>query len=324
MTYEYQRSDFTCNNPEYFMAVCQYKTHSYVMVGVRDSKTGEQLILNSIGRKGGFFGTNLTNELMPNREQSIGIQAFTITKDQYGEFVHFLEEMLKVGKSNATVLAVPSEWLPNEKPNDNNDNVSFSWVNLKPTGFITKSEKGDVYDASKIQQGIALNNNCRTTAKYLTKTTMTAESLPNVPSFYRSSLPFKAILSQGKISTPLFIYPPPPPAIQDPEMKKQWEVLKKIYARIDKIAKSSSDDNSKSSHEKFNSLKGLYQTQYNKLVGKQSSLKELMDDINQYVLQEKSVIDDKRSFMGRFFKFKTATRKMFNEIQEECSKIKPK
>lgn len=171
------------------------------------------------------------------------------------------------------------------------------------------------YDSEQIRQGVSLDNNCRTAAKHITQVTMSAESLPNVSSFFLRSLPFKAHLSNGKISDKLFIYPPPPPMQKKSENMVEWKILNRIYNRLDKIAKTSSKD-MEESYKKFELLKTLYQQQYDKLTGGKHNLQDLMYDIKQYIEQEANaeIIDTPRN---SFFHFKTSTRKMFEQIQKE-------
>lgn len=318
MTYKYNQGSFTCNKPELFMAVCKYKGHSYMIVGVKDSKTQEQLVLATFGRKG-FFGTLLSTENMPKKSESlIEMQAFTISVNQYADLIKFLAKMKKNQSSNAAIFAVPSAWV--EAGPESGEQVSFTWLNpdKKIEDLIDpKSDQANDngYNSDKIKQGISLDTNCRTTAKYITQTTMGIDSLPNVSSLFFTSLPFKAKLCDGKIKDRLFIYPPPLPVHQNPEDKAQWDILKKMYGRMDKIAKSASGKNMDSSHEKFDLIKTLYQEQYNKLTQGRHSINDLLGDIQRYISQDANatIIDTPR----RFAIFKTSTRKMFEQIQEE-------
>ncbi|VEB38213.1 hypothetical protein [Legionella cherrii] len=318
MTYTYNQGSFTCNKPELFMAVCKYKDHSYMIVGVKDSETQEQLVLATFGRKG-FFGTSLSTEYMPKKSESlIEMQAFTISINQYANLIQFLAKMKKNQRSNAAIFAVPSTWI--EAVQESGEQVHFTWLNYDKKIETLSEPRSDQandsgYDPDKIKQGISLDTNCRTTAKYITQTTMGVDSLPNVSSLFFTSLPFKAKLCDGKIKEKLFIYPPPLPVHQNPEDKAQWDILKKMYARMDKIAKSASGKNMDSSHEKFDLIKTLYQEQYNKLTQGKQSINDLLGDIQRYISEgaNATIIDRPR----RFAFFKTSTRKMFEQIQKE-------
>ncbi|HHF7365497.1 TPA: hypothetical protein ACPSKY_000593 [Legionella bozemanae] len=321
MQYKYNQDSFTCKKPEFFMAVCGYKNHSYMIIGVKDSETQEQFVIGMFGRRGGLMGTYLTNERMPQRSQSlIGIQAFTISETQYKNLIQFLADLKKNYKSNAAVFAVPSTWLNRGDPSEQNEAVRFTWLNYMANSKTNRIEDLDLdgsasYDSEQIRQGVSLDNNCRTAAKHITQVTMSAESLPNVSSFFLRSLPFKAHLSNGKISDKLFIYPPPPPMQKKSENMVEWKILNRIYNRLDKIAKTSSKD-MEESYKKFELLKTLYQQQYDKLTGGKHNLQDLMYDIKQYIEQEANaeIIDTPRN---SFFHFKTSTRKMFEQIQKE-------
>ncbi|QLZ69032.1 protein kinase family protein [Legionella sp. PC1000] len=325
MRYKYDQDSFTCKKPEFFMAVCGYKNHSYMIIGVKDSETQEQFVIGMFGRRGGLLGTYLTNERMPKKSQSlIDIQAFSISQSQYRSLIKFLQEMKISHKANAAAFAVPSNWVNDTGDPSEQDEIRFTWLDHIATSKKNRIQDLDLsdldgnthYDPEQIRQGIALDNNCRTAAKHLTQATMSAESLPNVSSFFLRSLPFKAHLSNGKISDKLFIYPPPPPVLKNPENKQEWEILNRMYKRMDKIAKSGSSKGMDESYKKFELLKTLYQQQYDKLTGGKHNLHDLMDDIKQYIEHEANaqIIDTPRN---SFFHFKTSTRKMFEQIQKE-------
>ncbi|AWN74241.1 hypothetical protein LEAN103870_13415 [Legionella anisa] len=325
MEYKYDKNSFTCKKPEFFMAVCGYKNHSYMIIGVKDSVTQEQFVIGMLGRRGGLMGTFLTNERMPQNSQSlIDIQAFSISQNQYKSLIQFLKQMKISHKANAAAFAVPSNWLNNTGDQPEKDEVSFTWLSHMANSQTNRIEDLDLsdldestsYDPEQIRQGISLDNNCRTAAKHLTQATMNAESLPNVSSFFLRSLPFKAHLSQGIISDKLFIYPPPPPVQKKSENAVEWEILNRMYIRLDKIAKSASSKGMDESYKKFELLKTLYQQQYDKLTDGNHNLHDLMDDIKQYIEQEANaaIIDTPRN---SFFHFKTSTRKMFEQIQKE-------
>ena len=300
------------------MAVCKYKDHSYMIVGVKDTKTQEQLVLATFGRKG-FFGTLLSTENMPKKSQSlIEMQAFTITVNQYADLIKFLAKMKKNRRSNAASFAVPTAWI--EAGHESGEQVSFTWLNSNNKIEDLSEQRSDQandsgYEPDQIKPGISLDSNCRTNAKYITQTTMGVDSLPNVSSLFFTSLPFKAKLCDGKIKEKLFIYPPPLPVHQNPEDKAQWDILKKMYGRMDKIAKSASGKNMDSSHEKFDLIKTLYQEQYNKLTQGKQSINDLLGDIQRYISEgaNATIIDRPR----RFAFFKTSTRKMFEQIEKE-------
>ncbi|HHT0591861.1 TPA: hypothetical protein ACTXXA_002881 [Legionella anisa] len=325
MEYKYDKNSFTCKKPEFFMAVCGYKNHSYMIIGVKDSVTQEQFVIGMLGRRGGLMGTFLTNERMPKNSQSlVDIQAFSISQNQYKSLIQFLKQMKISHKANAAAFAVPSNWLNNSGEQPEQDEASFTWLSHmgnSQTNRIEDLELSDLdgntsYDPEQIKPGISLDNNCRTAAKHLTQATMNAESLPNVSSFFLRSLPFKAHLSKGIISDKLFIYPPPPPMQKKSENAVEWEILNRMYVRLDKIAKSASSKSMDESYKKFELLKTLYQQQYDKLTGSNHNLHDLMDDIKQYIEQEANatIIDTPRN---SFFHFKTSTRKMFEHIQKE-------
>ncbi len=308
------------------MAVCGYKNHSYMIVGVKDSETQEQFVIGMFGRRGGLMGTYLTNERMPLKSRSlIDIQAFTISKTQYKNLIQFLADLKNKYKSNAAAFAIPSTWLNRGEHSEEDEEIRFIWLDHMATSKTNRIEdlnlsdsdrRSTGYDPEQIRQGISLDNNCRTAAKHITQVTMSAESLPNISSFFLRSLPFKTHLSNGKISDKLFIYPPPPPVLKNAENRQEWKILNRMYKRIDQIAKSASSKGMDESYKKFELLKTLYQQQYDKLTGGKHNLHDLMDDIKQYIEHEENaqIIDTPRS---SFFHFKTSTRKMFEQIQKE-------
>jgi hypothetical protein len=313
MPYEFLIGEFSCHNPELFIAVCSYKNHSYIIVGARDSKTGVQYVLAHFGR----FVQGLMPERMPTRAEGvpIDIQAFSLTLKQYEQLFYFLK------KSNPTIsFAIPKVWLDNENTSETGQDIEFIWGS--GTGANSKSS---TIDMPTVVGGLSLSNNCRTNAKSIVEKTIKADHLPGVSSFFFLGLPFKTHLSNGHIYEQLFIYPPPPPQLKGMgDNDPQWRILNKLYKRLDDIAKTSHRMDLELSHKKFDALKALYQKEYEKLMGSEPvSTMDLLSDIQHWVSKDlnKSLIDDRRS--KSIFKFKTSTRSMFDGILKEYKKIMP-
>ncbi|KTD48044.1 hypothetical protein Lrub_1492 [Legionella rubrilucens] len=298
------------------MSVCSYKKHSYIIVGARDRETGNQYVLAQFGR----FVQGLMPEGMPTRKEGIliGIQAFTISIEQYQQLFFYLKS------SNPSIMcAIPKAWLAHENDYDPEGKIDFIWNDSlkKPAFKQTAAKKAEL---PEVVGGLSLSNNCRTNAKQITKKLLNTESLPGVSSLYFRSLPFKAHLSKGIIREELFIYPPPPPLKNMGDNERQWRILRKMYNRLNGIAKTALRMDNNHSHTKFNSLKTLYQQEYDKLMGANPlSIFDLLKDIQTWVDTDanKAVIDGRRS--NSMFKFKTTTRKMFNDILKENKSGKP-
>ncbi|WP_058480109.1 hypothetical protein [Legionella waltersii] len=311
MPYKFLSGSFSCHNPQLFMSICSYKNHSYIIVGARDSKTGEQYVLAHFGR----FVQGLMPERMPTRTEGIpiDIQAFSFTFTQYEQLFYFLK------KCNPNIsCAVPMVWLENKSCSEPGQDVEFIWSEGNPA----KSNQSTI-DMPKLVGGLSLSNNCRTNAKSITEKTIKADHLPGVSSFYFRGLPFKAHLSNGHIYEQLFIYPPPPPQLKgNRDNDQQWHILNKLYLRLDEIAKTSYRKDPAISHRKFDALKELYQIEYDRLIGAEPvSTMNLLSDIDHWVNRDvnKSLIDERRS--TSFFKFKTSTRNMFDAILKDYKKI---
>lgn len=200
--------------------------------------------------------------------------------------------------------------------------VTFEYTS-KPIveGLGQTSGEEDEKQIYRRAQEFTYSNTCRHTAVDLVKLATANPKAPhNVSSQFFSKLPIKTTLVAGKLTLPFFILPPPPKTNgknkNNEDMLRTERILKKLYHRMEKL----STEKSEKALEKFNLIKSIY----NKHAGKDNvSADEIIASIAEWISSPeiKKPLCELREkyFIDRFVERKSATKKMFEEIQEMAS-----
>lgn len=307
---------------EFFIAVCTYKVHSYITLGVKNKE--EVNVLASIGKKAHqntspchfifgnadaslntepfMFGTKKNNE--------VSYKAFSISYKHYIEFIAYLKN---VARSQRQVNQVKSlhAYLPES---NNPSRLLWSYIENFSSNESTLSDEDRAY-YSHIN---VINNSCRHGAIRLAQHASHRKDLgESASTCFFKSLPLTAIFCGGTVTkaTPYFyILPMPPTAFEGIDSKKAG-ILNQLYKRLDEIVLS--EQQNPVTIQKFQKIKQLYidLTQDDEL-----PLLSVINGIETWERENQALIATHRK--SHWFSFQTATQKMFAQLHDDFTSFR--
>ena len=230
-------------NSELFVAVCKFKKHSFLMVGVHDKASNERHILFSLGKTlakneclnhfrfflGGAPSVIRENDFVytPNA-RDISYKAFAISDEQYEQLIGLVIAS-KHKTSEADIYAFRLETQADGRKTYTLNNLSASKT----------STTADEIDKSICT--LTLRNNCRKTAMQFLDAVLDSRYKGNdISSNPLTELPFTTTIYKGKFFTALYILPSPPSCKNC--STKQYQMLARIYRQLEKLPKKCIED----------------------------------------------------------------------------------
>ncbi|CDZ79015.1 hypothetical protein BN59_03330 [Legionella massiliensis] len=329
-------------NSEFFIAICKLGVHSYVAAGVKE-RSGQHRFLGSFGKvgnpeKGGactaskaicstlFSETDafITNERVINYKEgdserrpawrTVRYKAYGIT---YRHYLQFLAHMAALSHEQEKALEnsrLPSSWykLKAYTPIEEDETtVGFKW------GPLSIEDYEQELDVCPNEFHLAaFGNTCRHSAIRLVEAARQTAGLgEGVSTTFFRELPLEADFGRGVVGVDHHFYILPLPPTSYPEIGDEKQaILVELYDRLDSMMLIAQDD--PNSIEKFEELKKLYQETAGKVP---DSIHDVIISIKEWESDHKDLIDTHRAW--HFFS-STATRKMFNRLDEQFAQIR--
>lgn len=351
---------------EFYIAIAKEGVHSFLMSGVM--MDGKAIPLARVGKSNLIdpsFGTGFRDQLRmfgkvagshsqamlmdegieeePDYNPNISYQAYSITYEQYLEFLRMIKEVHEqqlqyykdrvLPDKNYKELSFPEKglyklrsglkcYIP-EESSSGQVKLAYKAVQQYQPSELPDQEhvrQHIVSDASEIR----IANTCRTTARSILDYVLGYS--PDVPALFAIGLDYVTKLSAGKPTTHTFYVLPQPPKCFEAEPAKM-SALKELYKKIENIPKIQPE--SDTTRKKFDELKHLYL----ELAGKpQLGLMEVLDIITVHRAANNELFDKHRGeglvrSFAELLKLRTGTQaaydRMEKAIKKEIERINP-
>lgn len=295
----------------FFIALCQYKTHSFVNAGIILNE--EARLLASFGKVSAVEPTcaNLMQTLFSQTKASIRneplighgnidatpitYKAYEINYRQYIEFLLYMKQISKNQQGPSLKAYCPS---PNEPA------IKLAWQSLDCLG-----DAGNLNNVYQHQRLNLVTNSCRHSALTLLRQgTGLKHPGRGVSSFFFKQLPLTTTLQTDAmgLDDTLYLLPLPPEAYAEPEAPL-YSILQPLYLRLDDL--TASHQANSLTKQKFSAIKTLYQS----LTQNQSpNMAMLLQSLTTWVKNNKTLISSHRQ--NHWMSFPTATEKLFDAL----------
>lgn len=316
---------------EFFISIAKIGFHSFLMLGVMEVDTPK--ILARIGKLAletaayklvgkavcKFAKARIMDEGIGRKETyspSMSYQAYSITLKQYHEFLELIAKIEHDQKHNLNTYIPIMCYVPDMS---SGEQITFRYQEIDP--LVPKNNESKMEAISIHANEIKLTNNCRSTAREIMEYIL-AGVAERISAFFGFELNYQSTLPAGQPDKSTFYVLPPPPAssvrASDPKIGM---VLEKLYAKLEKIPKVSTD--SIATRKKFNAIKSLYK----QLAGNQKALTaaELLTTISEYCRNhQEDLYAHRENGLKKFLGWETDTRLLFRTITNLLNEIEVK
>ena len=303
-----------------FMALGQYKTHSFIFFGIYDDKNK---VTHLIAKAGKFFvrtkddsscgvlanflfyrhKSQLEAEKLRSKNENVpcSYHAYDISYTQYVEWIKLIEG-----------LQTASNPFKCYKPICTNEDS----VTLKLTSTRIFEHVENRAEINKSVSSLNLYNTCRHTAIRLAEEVLKKGFSSTVSSHFFVTLPCKTMLNKGLPSSeiPFYVLPAPPNACSDlPDNKKK--LAEQFYRRMEHLIVL--NPNSIETQNKFNLLKIFYK----ELIGtkREQSLDDLLCCIHDWKETNKECLSTLRKtyFWDSFISRQSASMGLIEKVEQD-------
>lgn len=300
----------------FFIALCQYKTHSFVNAGIILNK--EARLLASFGKVSAieptcaYFIKTLFSQTKAHirNEPLIGngnidatpvtYKAYEISYRQYVEFLLYMKQIAKNQQSPSLTAYCPS---PDKAA------ITLVWQSLDCLEDAENLNNNDQHQHLNL-----ITNSCRHSALTLLRQgTGLKHPGRGVSSFFFKQLPLTTTLETDAmgLDDSLYLLPLPPEAYAVPDSPLH-NILQPLYLRLDNLTVSHQAN--PLTRQKFSAIKALYQS----LTQSQpTSMALLLERLTAWVKNNQTLIGSHRQ--SHWISFPTATEKVFDALLKDVA-----
>lgn len=314
---------------EFFIAIAKKQAHSFIMLGTYENNTVQHLlcrvgkvfdlekreICSVFGALAGAVASSTASKVQDegltrknSKWKAITYQAYTISFEQYQEFIQLLESL-------QTATNIFDCYKPVKRQQ--------KLVTLEKTPYKVFQDRPLSEHLFTALNRLSIDNTCRHGAIKLVEETLHQPISPLVSTNFFNELPYKTVLEKGAPSNDLPFYVlPPPPNTYSLVSKSKAQVLLRLYNRMEKMLLI--DPYSESTQNKFQCLKDFYKQQVADEV-QEPSIERLLFDIKQWKDEHAALLNDLRKtyFWDTFMTRKSATRTMIEELEHDLIQQTP-
>ncbi|KTC64921.1 Uncharacterised protein (plasmid) [Legionella adelaidensis] len=310
-------------SPNFFIALCGYKGHSFLSLGVKvDNRVH---FLGSFGKKAWAFDSCKPWQILFGlsswiedetfifeKAHEIQYKAFTISFAQYVEFLNYLKVLEEKQNDEKVKQGHNLSWRDYFYAFLPSGNGGLRWARLSEQRSDNDKES-EVAEDLPSYSTLHLGNTCRHSSIKLANKVGHHSFGKGLSTFFLKPPPLKAKNNQGLVTEGYFYILPLPPGAFGLSGKEKT-IAERLYSRLDEICMSQQDN--PLTIEKFKKLKELYeQVTENAELG----LFELIKCIFEWEKQNASLIASHRKH--HWFTFSTATERMFANFHKEFQSL---